>query len=361
MTNYLQQLVTFFRNLSLNSVGVNRSLYQLLQDHDINKALDMMQNNDKDVDEAIREYNPQTHAVMRRPNKYREKNEPYITEKLPRCRQRYINEIELFFLLGKPVTWKKKEGDDEVYQLFMDFLKDQHFNSRIRQAKRLAGAETESAMMFHIYRDDNSGERRIKSLVLARSKGYKLRPLIDQYDNMVAFAYGYRLREGGRDVEHWDFQTADALIYTKKSRVGWDVEIYPNPTGKINLVYFKQPKAWDGAEPRIHREEMLDSTTGDTNNYFSDPIATATADVIDSMVDPAKPGKLIQLAGEKSRFEYVNPPQASQTRDAEKKDLHDSILFDTMTPDFDVEDARSWLSFRRRHKECYDAWLHQAR
>lgn len=340
MTNYLQQLVTFFRNLSLNSVGVNRSLYQLLQDHDINKALDMMQNNDKDVDEAIREYNPQTHAVMRRPNKFREKNEPYITEKLPRCRQRYINEIELFFLLGKPVTWKKKEGDDEVYQLFMDFLKDQHFNSRIRQAKRLAGAETESAMMFHIYRDDNSGERRIKSLVLARSKGYRLRPLIDQYDNMAAFAYGYRLREGGRDVEHWDFQTADALIYTKKSRVGWDVEIYPNPTGKINLVYFKQPKAWDGAEPRIHREEMLDSTTGDTNNYFSDPIATATADVIDSMVDPAKPGKLIQLAGKNSRFEYVNPPQASQTRDAEKKDLHDSILFDTMTPDFDVEKMR---------------------
>lgn len=85
---------------------------------------------------------------------------------------------------------------------------------------------------------------------------------------------------------------------------------------------------------------MLDSTTGDTNNYFSDPIATATADVIDSMVDPAKPGKLIQLAGEKSRFEYVNPPQASQTRDAEKKDLHDSILFDTMTPDFDVEKMR---------------------
>lgn len=340
MTNYLQQILTFFRNLSLNSVGVNRTLYQLLEDHDVSKALDMMQNNDKDVDEAIREYNPQTHAVMRRPNKYREKNDPYITEKLPRCRQRYINEIELFFLLGKPIAWKKKEGDDEAFQLFMNFLKEQHFNSRIRQAKRLAGAETESSLIFHIYRDDATGERKIKSLVLARSKGYKLRPLIDQYDNMAAFAYGYTLREGGRNVEHWDFQTAEALIYTKKSRIGWEVEIYPNPTGKINLVYFKQPKSWDGAEPRIHREEMLDSTTGDTNNYFSDPIATATADVIDSMVDPAKPGKLIQLAGKNSRFEYVNPPQASQTRDAEKKDLHDSILFDTMTPDFDVEKMR---------------------
>lgn len=340
MTNNLQQIVTYFRNLTLNAVGVNRGIYQLLEDGDVNKALAMMQDNDTDVDEAIKEYNPQTHAIMRRPNKYREKNEPYITEKLPRCRQRYINEIELFFLLGKPITWKKAEGDDTAYKLFTDFLTEQHFNSRMRQAKRLAGAETESALLYHIYRDDKTDERKVKSLVLARSTGYKLRPLIDQYGNMEAFAYGYTLKENGKNVEHWDFQTADVLVYTKKSRVGWDVEMYPNPTGKINLVYFKQPKAWDGAEPRIDREERLDSTTGDTNNYFSDPIATATADVIDSMVDPDKPGKLIQLQGAQSRFEYVNPPQASETRRSEKDDLHDSILFDTMTPDFDVEKMR---------------------
>ena len=76
MTNYLQQLVTFFRNLSLNSVGVNRSLYQLLQDHDINKALDMMQNNDKDVDEAIRGFKPQPPRVFPGPTTCGERNKP---------------------------------------------------------------------------------------------------------------------------------------------------------------------------------------------------------------------------------------------------------------------------------------------
>lgn len=89
---------------------------------------------------------------------------------------------------------------------------------------------------------------------------------------------------------------------------------------------------------------MLDSKTGDANNYFSDPIAAATADVVESMVDPDRPGKLIQLGGDRSRFEYINPPQSSQTREAEKADLAQSILFDTFTPDFDVQNMRGFGS-----------------
>lgn len=340
MTNYLQQILTYFRNLTLNSAGVSRDLYELLRDGDVDGALRLMQDRDDEVDQAIKEYNPQTHMVMHRRNKYRRGEEPYITEKLPRTRQRYINEVELFFLLGNPIVWKKSDGSDLAYKLFTDFLAEQYFDSRMRQAKRLAGAETESALVFHVYRDDGSGERRVKLNVFARSTGYRLRPLFDQYGNLVALAYGYMTKEGGRTVQHWDFQTAGVLAYCRRAGIGWEVETYANPTGKINAVYFRQPKAWDGAEQRIAREEMLDSKTGDTNNYFADPIAAATADVVDMMMDPDKPGKLIQLTGDHSRFEYVNPPQSSQTRESEKRDLHKSILFDTYTPDFDVEAMR---------------------
>lgn len=344
MNNYLIQIMTYFRNLTLNSVGAHRTLYDLLQDKDVEAALRMMQERDTEVDNALKEYNPQTHEVMSRPNKYRKNDTPYITEKLPRTRQRYINDIELFFLLGNPIIWKKQGGDDKAYEMFTAFLKEQHFNSRIRQAKRLAGAETESALIFHIYRDVDTNEQRVKLNVLARSTGYKLRPLFDQYGNMTAFAYGYTTKENGRNIQHWDFQTSKILAYCKRAALGWDVEIYPNPTEKINAIYFQQPKAWDGAEPRIAREEMLDSKTGDTNNYFSDPIAAATADVVDNLIDPDKPGKLIQLSSGNSRFEYINPPQSSVTRDAEKNDLHKSILFDTYTPDFDTDSMRGFGS-----------------
>lgn len=340
MTNYLHQIYTYFRNLTLNSLGISRDLHQLLLDKDIDRALQLFADCDDEVDQAIKEYNPQTHDVMKRPNKFRKGDSPYITEKLPRTRQRYINDVELFFLLGKPIEWKKKEGDDEAYSMFQQFLADQYFDSRIRQAKRLAGAETESALICHLYRDDDSGEQRVKLNVLARSTGYRLRSLFDQFGNLVSFAYGYTTREGGRTIQHWDFQTSKILAYARRGAMGWEVEVFPNPTGKINIIYFKQPKAWDGVEQRIAREEMLDSKLGDNNNYFSDPIAAASADVINSLADPSKPGKLVQLGGPHSRFEYINPPQSSQMHATEKADLAKSILFDSYTPDFDVDNMR---------------------
>lgn len=55
----------------------------------------------------------------------------------------------------------------------------------MRQAKRLAGAETESAKIYHIY--DDNGKPGVKVLVVSKSKGYNLRPLFDQYENRLRF------------------------------------------------------------------------------------------------------------------------------------------------------------------------------
>lgn len=342
MTEYIKQIFEYFRNLALNSAGVERTLYELLEQNDISGVIELMQNHDDEVEEALKEYNPQTHDVMNRPNKSRKNAKEYETEKLPRSRQRYINEVELFFLLGSPIKWELTEGDEEAYSLFTEFLQEQRFDSLMRKAKRLAGAETESAKLYHIYRNDNTNERAVKALVLARSTGYKLRPLFDQYGNLSAFAYGYKLKEQGKTIQHWDIQTADSLYYCKKGAIGWEVEQFPNPTGKINIVYYRQPKAWSGAERRLNREEMLDSKVGDTNNYFADPIAVATGDVIDSMTDPNRPGKLIQVIGHESKFEYLNPPQTSETRREEKSDLEKSILFDTFTPDLSFDNLKGF-------------------
>ena len=90
MNNYLQQIMTYFRNLALNSVGAERDLYQLIQDGDIDTAIDMMQNHDDEVDNAIKEYNPQTHDVMFRPNKYRKNSDDYISEKLPQIGRAHV-------------------------------------------------------------------------------------------------------------------------------------------------------------------------------------------------------------------------------------------------------------------------------
>lgn len=341
METYVKQLATLFRNVVLNSVGVERNFFKLLEDKDITKAISLLQDRHEDVDVAIKEYNPQTHKVMDRPNKRRKGEAPYITEKLPRTRQRYINEIELFFLFGAPLKYKKKDGDDAAYDLFLKFIKDNRMDSLHRQLKRLAGSETEAALVFHLYQED--GDIRCKPFIAARSTGYDIRPLFDQYGNLLSFAYGYTVKTGpDKSVQHWDFLTQQLIVEASKDTAGWNVGNRENIAKKICAIYARQSKAWEGVEPRIHREEMMDSQIGDTNNYFADPVAFATADVVNLMTkgDREKIGRLLQYTGKDSQFGYINPPNDSESRAAEKIELARSILFDTFTPDFSYDSIK---------------------
>ena len=49
--------------------------------------------------------------------------------------QQFINEVELFFLLGKPIKWEKKNGNDDVYQMFLDFIDKTRFNVTMRKVR----------------------------------------------------------------------------------------------------------------------------------------------------------------------------------------------------------------------------------
>lgn len=337
--NFLDRLFTFFQNKTLNALGVERDLMELIKAKDISQAMSLMEDHDEEAMQAIREYNPELHAIMKRPNKSRKGQEDYRTEKLPRSRQRYVNEVELFFLLGNPIKWRLSDeaGDADAFAAYKQFLRDLRFDSNMRQAKRLAGCERQSAKLYHIYRNDTTGLPEVKVVVLSMSKGYSLRPMFDQYGNMLAFGCGYYLKEGSRTVEHFDIHTPAFIFRGKKSKIGWDVAPIINPSGKINIIYYPQETAWDGLQPRIDREEIIDSKTADTNNYFADPMFVATAEVIKSLPKADSPGKGIKLSSKDDRFEYLNPPMSSETRQQEKSDLKESILFDTFTPEFTPE------------------------
>lgn len=336
--NYLYEIQTKFKYTLLNSDGVEREILEAVDKKDIYRILEIATNNDIEVDKAIEEYNVQTHKVMRRRNKPRKGQSPYIVEKLPRNKQQYINEVELFFIFGKPVLFSLESGDSEAFAAFKAFWRKYSMDDVFRQAKRLAGAETESAIMFRI--TNEGGSAKIRPFVVARSRGYRLRTVVDQYGDLITLAYEYTLRERGTNVQHCDIHTKDFSFYCHQGADGWVVRRYINPIGKIMGLYFKQTKAWDGAVARIDREERLDSKVGDTNNYFADPKAACTADVVASISDPDVAGNLVQLSGAHSRFEYINPPQNSVTRQDEKSDLHRSIFFDTMTPDLSYESIK---------------------
>ena len=316
--------------------GVKELLLEQIQKRDIEKARGLFTDNLDAVAEAISEYDTSLHKVMNRRDKIVKGKAPYITEKLPRSWQKYINEVAVFFLLNNPIKWISKEQDDN-FEIFKDFIKTQRFDSLTREAKRLAGAETHSAKLYHIYQDD--GEAKVKCLVLSQSKGYNLYPMIDQWGTMQAFGVGYFLKHGKKSIEHFDIYTSETIYRCQKTD-DWQIEHISNPIGKINIIYYQQEKEWAGAQERIERDEMADSKSADTNNYFADPVAVVTTGIINSLPDAQSIGKLLQAQSADDKLEYVEPPSSVSLKESEKKINTNAILIDTLTPDLSFENLR---------------------
>lgn len=316
----------------------------------IEDALALFDDHTKEVVEAYKEYNPKHHTIMYRPDKVRKNKSDYKTNKLPRNWQSYINEIELYFLMNNGVSWELLNKFDEqdrlsdVFEKFKLLLQDLHYDTRTREAKRLAGAETECAKLYAHYKDE--GEDKIKIIVLSYSKGYKLRPLFNKYGDMKAFAVGYYVKHAtGERQECWDIYTSENIYKCTKAidvneSSEWTVLTENNFIGKIPIIYYRQDKAWAGVEERIERDEWLDSKNADCNEYFADPMLKISANVKNGLMDPKSAGKVIQVKSKEDVFEYVTPPDASDMKDQEKSILKESILMGTLTPDLSYENVK---------------------
>ena len=125
-------------------------------------------------------------------------------------------------------------------------MKEMHFDSKIKQCKRIAGAETESAMLFRTYRDDD-GSPKVQIRVLAHSKGDEIYIRKDQYENIISAAWGYYVREEKDElVYHFDIYTRDVIYHCAKRAIGWDVVEETNFIGKIPLILFGRTRNGKG-------------------------------------------------------------------------------------------------------------------
>lgn len=329
--------------------GRKQDFIQILESGDIETAKNEMEDNSLEVLEALEEYSTQTHKVAKREDKLiTDENGNFVGKKdvwkLPVPYQVYINEMALVFLYGRPVKWvQTTQGTDEAYQSFCNFINKTRFNSKIRQAKRLAGSETESAMLFRVYRDDNGkGAAQIK--VLAKSKGDEIYTRFDQYENLVAFAWGYYVKEGMETVYHFDVFTNEKNYLCKRTGKGWNVEIEKNIIGKIPAIYFRQKKEWAGVEQLINREEHIASHTADTNDYFADPIAIIGADSIVGMPQKGAANKTLIVEGDtdiNNVAKYLTWDNAPQSKKDELEWLESQILSKSFTPNITLETLKS--------------------
>lgn len=343
-------LFDLFRNYINQLTGTNQQFEQLLAAKDISRVKDKMISNQEKALAALKEYDTFSHEIMKRePKIITDKKGNFVKKeevwKLPIPYPIYINEIALVFLYGRPVKWTQlSEGTDEAFEKFQDVIKRTRFNSKIRQCKRIAGSETESAMLFRVFRDDD-GKPDVQIKVLAKSKGDEIYTRFDQYDNLISVAWGYYTKDvDDRLLYHFDVYTKDVIYRCTKQAIGWEVVEETNFIGKIPIILFQQEKEWHGAEHLIHREEYIASKTADTNDYFADPIALMSADIIKNMPEKKETAKLLitnDKDGVDKAAKYLTWDNAPQSKKDEVEWLQDKILSMTFTPKISLDTLKS--------------------
>lgn len=323
---------------------------QLLASGDIEGVKAKMTSQATRVEQALKEYYPATHTIMGRHDKIisNTKGEVQRVERvwrLPVPYQVYINEVALVFLYGQPIKWSQRsEGTDDAFAKFQQVLKDTRFDSKIRQAKRLAGAETQSALLFRVYRN-KAGQPDVQIRVLARSKGDEIYTRFDQYENLLDVAWGYYTKEAKDElVYHFDIFTPTTIYRCEKREVGWSVNEEENLIGKIPIILFEQEKEWAGVENLIEREEYIASHNADTNDYFAQPLMIIAGDLIKGLPEKPETAKTLvtnDRDGVAKAAQYLTWDSAPQSKKDEVQWLQEQILNKTFTPHISLDTLKS--------------------
>lgn len=372
-----------FTNYLNAVVGRNQEFDDLIKAKDISRVKSLFQSREELTAEAMKEYNTRFHDINKREdkivrNKLGQRKGVIKRWKLPLNYPQYINEISVVFIYGRPVKWTL-QGDtgDKAFKAFKDIIKRTRFDSKVRQCKRLAGAETQSAMLFRVFRN-NDGKPDVQIRVLARSKGDEIYARWDIYENLVSFAWGYYVKEDSASTAyHFDIFTPEVIYRCKRVLTGWEVVAEENLIGKIPVILFQQEKEWTGVEPLIEREEYIGSRTADTNDYFSDPMFLIHEDIIKNMPEKGDENKTLRIRGNNvddvSKYaKYLTWDSAPDSKQKEVEWLQKHILSKTFTPNIDFDNMKglsnvSGKALKQmmlladikaiRHKESHDELL----
>ena len=373
--------IQMFTNYLNAVVGRNQEFEELIKAKDISRVKELFTTREALTAEAMKEYDPKQHEIMSRQDKILknpkgERKGTLKRWKLPINYPQYINEIALVFIYGRPIKWtNQSEGTDKAFSAFQDLIKRTRFDSKVRQCKRLAGAETQAAMLFRVFRNnENKPDCQIR--VLAKSKGDEIYARWDMYENLVSFAWGYYVKDSSTETSyHFDIFTPDVIYRCKRVLTGWEVVEELNPIGKIQVILFQQDKEWKGVEPLIEREEYIGSRTADTNDYFADPMFIVDTDIIKNMPDKNDENKTLISKGKddvSKAAHYLTWDSAPESKQKEIEWLQKHILTKTFTPniDFDSMKGLSNVSGKalkqmmlladikaQRHKEVHDELL----
>ncbi|ASK29743.1 portal protein [Chryseobacterium sp. T16E-39] len=263
-----------------------------------------------------------------------QKKEGKRIEKLNRIPLAYQKEIvanAVTFLYGNPVKYTNNLEDVSMYDAYLKILDKEKIIFLDREIAKSNGRFTQCAELWWVDEEPNNyygfpSQFRLKINILTPDKN-KMYPYFNEQGDMIAFLREYEKRIEGVKVKYYEIYTAERIAILRDGNGGIElVSETANNIGKIPIVFYQfENVEWSKVQKAIERLEEISSDAGEVNKKFSAPILALNGEVTGSF-SKDKTGKVLQLKGDNSRAEFVQPPNASDSLANEKEDL-ESILY----------------------------------
>lgn len=315
-----------------------------------------------DVSTYLKQLDPMQHAVFdtaKRPDKQKktEKGQETVTvARLPVSLQKLIVQRAAAFLCGNPIQLISQPVDD-AQKAFLNVIQklwdDNKLSYKSMNLAELMMSETECAELWYSvpaepeYWEETGvkgASTKLRVRILAKSLGDDLYPIYDATGDMIAFGRGYSIKVGDKDVEHFDLYLPDKTALGVKSDNGWAVTTEDNPSGKIPVIYYRQPlPEWSDVQPLIERLETQVSNTADTNDYFGSPIIFVEGEVL-GFADKGESGKVLKSKGG-AKASYLTWDRSPESVKMENEALLKFIYNLTDTPNISLDEMKSLGTF----------------
>lgn len=250
--------------------------------------------------------------------------------RIPLAYQKEIVSIAVSFLFGNPVKYTNNLEDEAMYDAFQAVLDKEKMMFTDREIAKTNGRFTQCAELWWVSEEPNEyygfkSNYRLKCNLLSPDKN-KMYPYFNDQGDMIAFFREYEKRESGQKVKFYEIYTAQQIAILKEAQGGIEVVSQTvNPIGKIPIVFYQfENVEWSAAQPAIERLEEIASDKGEVNKKFSAPILALTGEAEGSF-SKDRSGKVLQLKGDGSRAEFVQPPNASESLKDEQAALEEII------------------------------------
>lgn len=162
-------------------------------------------------------------------------------------------------------------------------------------------------------------------------------PLYDRFNDMIACARQYTIKENDKDVEKIDLHLSDRIItYTvgdEGSPVTVDIKY-----GKANFVFHGRKRTvYADVLPKIERVEEVDSDTADENQQSAFPILAASGVIIASSGGGTKNTRKSFQLENGGDLKYVEAEGSQQSAKDERANMRRDIYDETNTPQISME------------------------